>query len=253
MFIHEKEDRMKYFVVILLFACLTVLAGCGAQGQTAAAPTPEVDPLSTEPPVVEVSTLPPPPTETPAPTNTPAPVTFDADIAAASLNLRTGPSLLHDILNLYQQGEVVTLVGSAPGHEWVKVILKDGKTGWMYVPHLTLKGDVTSLPVLPISESLVIQGKVMDASGQAVQGIDVGITRTGGAQRVRVNGMTDSSGTFYAYAPVEYQGTWLAAVIGVDCKSPIVDANCRYAGAFTPGEGIQVTLPQNAEILFTYK
>ncbi len=145
------------------------------------------------------------------------------------------------------------MIGTAPGREWVKVNVKDGKTGWMSVLHLTIKGDLSSLAVLPITESLVIQGKVVDASGKGVQGIDIGTTRLGGAQRVRVDGKTDASGVFYAYAPPEYQGTWLAGVVGVDCKSPIVDTNCRYAGVFSPGEGIQVILPQTTEVLFTYK
>ena len=135
----------------------------------------------------------------------------------------------------------------------MKVLDKDGKTGWMSIQHLTPKGEVSSLPLLTISESLIIQGKVVDASGKGVQGIDIGTTRIGGAQRVRVDGMTDANGMFFAYAPPEYQGTWLSAVVGVACDSPIVDVNCRYAGVFTPGEGVQVTLPQTTEILFTYK
>ena len=70
---------------------------------------------------------------------------------------------------------------------------------------------------------------------------------------MRVDGISLADGTFYAYAPVEYQGTWLASVIGVDCKSPIVDANCRYAGVFEPAAGIDLTLPASSDIQFIYK
>ncbi len=244
---------MKNSIWIISLACLIVSAGCEVNGQVESTPPPAVVEVMTAQPTTELPISNPVPTNTLAPTNAPAPTTVEADILAATLNLRSGPSMLHGILNQYPQGTAVTLIGAAPGREWVKVNVKDGKTGWMSVQHLTIKGDLSSLVVLPITESLIIQGKVVDGSGKGVQGIDIGTTRLGGAERVRVDGKTDVSGLFYAYAPPEYQGTWLAGVVGVDCKSPIVDANCRYAGVFSPGEGIQVILPQTTEILFTYK
>lgn len=244
---------MNRIIWIISLTCLIVSAGCEIKGRVESTPPPAAVEVSTATPTVEVPVVQPVPTETKAPTSTPAPTTIEAEVLAATLNLRSGPSMLHGILNQYPQGTAVTLIGAAPGFEWVKVNVKDGKTGWMSVQHLTIKGDASSLAVLPITESLMIQGKVVDASGKGVQGIDIGTTRLGGAQRVRVDGKTDANGVFYAYAPPEYQGTWLAGVVGVDCKSPIVDANCRYAGVFSPGEGIQVILPQTTEILFTYK
>jgi hypothetical protein len=167
--------------------------------------------------------------------------------------MRSGPGVLHNIINQYQKGDVVTVIARAPGDEWVKVLAKDKKTGWMLVAYLTLKQDLGLLPVYAINESLVIKGRVVNASGTGIPGVQVGVTRIGGAQRVRVDGISLADGSFYAYAPVEYQGTWLASIISVDCKSPIVDVNCRYAGVFEPAAGISLTLPTAEEILFTYK
>ena len=197
--------------------------------------------------------IPQPPTETPTATPVPAPAIFEAEIAAATLNMRSGPSMLHNIINQYEKGATVTVIARAPGNEWVKVLAKDNRTGWMFVTHLTMKQNLELAPVYDINESLVIKGRVVNASGVGLPGIQVGITRMGGAERVRVDGISLADGTFYAYAPVEYQGTWLASVIGVDCKSLIVDANCRYAGVFEPAAGIDLTLPASSDIQFIYK
>ena len=161
--------------------------------------------------------------------------------------------MLHDILNQYQQGDVVSVIGAAPGQQWLKILDKDSKTGWMFISHLNLKGDVAAVPVLPISESLSAVGRVVDASGKGIPGVQVALYRVGGAQVVRVEGTSLADGSLYIYAPVEYQGSWLANVIGVDCTSPIVDTNCRYAGKFTPAAGISLKLPQDSEITFTYQ
>jgi hypothetical protein len=241
-------------VVSIWFLVVLLASGCGSSPTLTATALPtEANPLPT------VKAAPVEPTQTPSPeftatpTNTPAPVVLDGTVNAATLNMRTGPSILHDILNQYQKDDPIKVIGVAPGKEWLKVIAKDGKTGWMYVNHVDLKGDVSSLPTMQINESLAVIGKVVDASGNGIPGIQIGLSRIGGTQAVRVEGITLTDGTVHIYAPVEYQGTWLATVMGAACTSPIVDTNCRFAGKFTPAEGISVKLPQDTEILFTYK
>lgn len=240
----------KLIVVILLVSIL--MAGCGSK----ATPTQAPPPTAINTPVQateEIAVATPTPELPPTPTNTPEPVRLTAEVNAARLNMRTGPSILHDILNQYEKGDSVTVIGAAPGKEWLKVIAKDGKVGWIYVTFVTINGEVSLLPVLPISESLTAVGKVVDANGKGLPGIQIGLTRVGGATMVRVEGITLSDGTVYLYAPIEYQGTWLASIIGVNCTSQIVDSNCRYAGKFLPAEGIRLKLPQDTEIKFTYQ
>jgi hypothetical protein len=243
-----------FLLVVLVFAL--VLVGCKAENSITAVPPIE---LTATPPIitapVEPQTIPTSehPTQAQAPTTAPVPLILEAEVNADNLNLRGGPSLIHNIISQYQKGEIVTMIARAPGNEWVKILAKNKKTGWMSVTHLTLKQDINLLPVFEINESLVVKGKVVDANGNGIPGIQVAVTRLGGADRVRVDGITLPDGTFFAYAPIEYQGTWLASVVGVDCKSPIVDVNCRYAGVFQPTGGVNLTLPATEDVVITYQ
>lgn len=245
----------KWFSTLFALTLFLMIIGCTPAPSTNPVTGNDTIPTQTPeaPQIVAHPTLPPQPVETPTIAPTPAPQVIEGEVSAATLNMRAGPSMLHNIISQYQKGEVVSVLARAPGNEWVKVLTKDNKTGWMYAVHLVFRQNLDLVPVVPINESLVVKGKVVDASGNGIPGIQVAVTRVGGAQRVRVDGKSLSDGTFFAYAPVEYQGTWLASVIGVDCKSPIVDTNCRYAGVFEPTAGINLTLPMKDDIVFTYK
>lgn len=243
---------MKYIRIFLVVILGLMAVGCGTKTEV---------PTQALPPTAE-ATQPPSPTEIPAtatpelppePTATPEPIILTAEVNAATLNMRTGPSILHDILNQYQKGDTVTLIGVAPGWQWVKVLTKDNKAGWMLASHLTVNGQVQALPTLEINESLVAVGRVVDPNGTGLPGIQIGLTRVGGVEAVRVDGISTADGTVYIYAPIEYQGTWQADVIGVDCTSQLVDANCRFGGKFYPTEGIKLKLPQDTEISFKYQ
>jgi hypothetical protein len=252
--------RIKYLVIA---AAAILLAGCGLIGGSpnTSGDNPSLSAIQTA--VVAALATPPAPAATAAPDAPAVPLPadaptqayapFDATVSAETLNLRGGPSLLHNIISQYRKGDVVHLLGRAPGDEWVKAVGADNRTGWMAVTHLTLPVDVTTLPLLEINESLVARGQVVDANGNGIPGIQVALTRMGGADRVRIQGTSGQDGYFYAYAPVEYQGKWLAAVIGIGCTSPIVDANCRYGGVFYPLAGIDLVLPVFTDLIITYK
>jgi hypothetical protein len=253
--IYKKEGWMNK-ILLLAFVFALILVGCNAENSVTAVRVIELtatQPIITAP--VEPQTIPTSelPTQDPAPTTAPVPSILEAEVNADNLNLRGGPSLIHNIISQYQKGEIVTLIARAPGSEWVKILAKNKKTGWMSVTHLTLKQDINLLPVFEINESLVIKGKVVDVNGNGIPGIQVAVTRLGGVDRVRVDGISLSDGTFFAYAPVEYQGPWLASVVGVGCESPIVDANCRYAGVFQPTGGVNLTLPAAEDVVITYQ
>jgi SH3-like domain-containing protein len=237
----------------LLMICLSVIIFTGCAGKAPLTEPPEATPQSEA--TLPATAVPPEPTVAPTstipPTSAPAP--FDAVVTVATLNLRSGPSQLHDIIKLYQKDEIVSVIGHAPGLEWVKVITKDGKTGWMFATFMDLSQPIIDSVEMPISESLVALGKVMDANGMGVPGIEVGLTYVGGVERVRITGTTMMDGTFFTYAPIEFQGAWISTIIGVGCTSPIVDVNCRYNGKFTPLAGINVNLPQDVEINFVYE
>lgn len=243
---------MKDFIRAVIIVSFCFVAACSSASNGG---TPAEEIVSENPPVEVVET----PTEQPSaevaasptlePTVPPAPVTLTAKVSAVAINMRSGPGTLHTVLAQYREGAAVTLIGVAPGNEWVKVITEDGRTGWMSDVHLNVEGDVSSLPEIPITESLVITGKVVDASGKGIAGIGMAAFY----QQRRVDGTTLSNGVFYAYAPPELQGEWLVSVVGVSCTSAIVDSNCRYSGTFQPQSGILLKLPQNAEVTFTYQ
>lgn len=243
---------MKYFIRAVVIVSFCFMSACNATNQ---ASEPSVNSPAENPPEVIDQILPTQPSSellpsaTPEPTAPPAPVTLTAKVAAVAINMRSGPGTLHTVLAQYREGANVTLNGVAPGDEWAKVITEDGRTGWMSVAHLNIDGDVSALPEIPINESLVITGKVVDASGMGIAGIGIAAFY----QQRRVDGTTLQNGVFYAYAPPELQGEWLISVVGVSCTSPIVDSNCRYAGTFQPQAGILLKLPQDAEVTFIYQ
>ena len=243
---------MKHFIRAGLFVSFCFLAACNS---VLPVNLPAATPTAEPPPQVEIQDLSTPteaqPSPTPQPeiTQPPAPVPLTAKVAAAALNMRGGPGTLHTVIAQYNEGAEVTLIGVAPGDEWVKVLTADGRTGWMSVAHLEISGEVSALPELAIHESLVITGRVVDASGKGIPGIDLAALY----QQRRVDGTTLENGVFYAYAPPELQGEWVVNVVGIGCSSPIVDSNCRYAGTFQPQAGILVKLPQNADVTFIYK
>lgn len=243
---------MKRFIraVVIVSFCFVTACNTANNGGTPAGeivaenPPVEVVEAPPEQPSVEAAASP-----TPEPTVPPAPITLSAKVSAVAINMRSGPGTLHTVLAQYREGANITLNGVAPGDEWVKVITEDGRTGWMSVAHLNIEGDVSALPEIPINESLVITGKVVDASGMGIAGIGIAAFY----QQRRVDGTTLQNGVFYAYAPPELQGEWLISVVGVSCTSPIVDSNCRYAGTFQPQAGILLKLPQDAEVTFIYQ
>lgn len=246
-------DNLKKILIIgILTASLTGCTGnfLGSKPQISSPPPAELPEIQ---PTVMVEIPEPTSTASILPTETPQPSVFNAEVTATTLNLRSGPGMLHNIIGQYPKGEVVTVIGRAPGNGWVKILTKTNVTGWMNVQLLDLKSPISSAPELTISESLVAVGKVVDSSGKGIPGIQVAVNRIGGATRVRVESITGEDGMFYSYAPVEYQGTWLVTIIGVGCTSPIVDVNCRYAGKFEPVDGVNIKLPQDVEVLITYR
>ena len=215
---------------------------------TGTAPLPTIPPLDTATPTaLPTATL----TATQIPTATPL-VPVRGVVNVASMNLRSGPSTLHHIVAKYTEGSPVAVVGQAPGGEWLKVEMADNRFGWMAGVFLDLDGDVLGLPVTAVSGSIIFEGRVVDASGEPVDGISVAVFRTGSDGNERGEGSSNSNGHFYLYLPDDAGSDWSAAIVGVDCKSRIMDAACSYNGRFEP-ESLSLTLvPEGAVFEFQY-
>ena len=237
-------------LITVLLVCIFLFNGCTMGAPTATATV--VEPTSTTAPLTPT---PEPPTATPepTPTNTPIPVPIDATIGTTSLNLRSGPGTTFSVLGMYASGGQVSILGKAPGNEWVQVKTSDNQTGWMSVQFLKFTGDLGTSPVLEIKDSLTITGNVIDTSNKGVQGVNLALILTTNGNQKRTDAISNAQGTFYAYLPSDSQGSVTVGVVGVVCTSPIVDASCNYAGTFEPGGNVVVEIPQSKPLVFVYK
>lgn len=57
-------------------------------------------------------------------------ITLDGKVSVKKLNVRTGPSILYDIIELKEKEDVVKII-KAEDNGWYEIELKDGKTGYV--------------------------------------------------------------------------------------------------------------------------
>lgn len=83
-----------------------------------------------------------------SPTYPPAQSYGTATVATGALNVRSGPSPYTPAIASYYRNTVLNLAGTrnAAG-TWVKVILPDGRQGWVNVGYVTLSISIWALPV----------------------------------------------------------------------------------------------------------
>jgi uncharacterized protein YraI len=176
-----------------------------------------------------------------------------ATITAQGVNLRQGPGTLFTRLGQLAEGTKVTVKGKAPGDDWLYVDTGD-RQGWVSaaLTSLATSEQLASVPLQPTGDALKIEGRVAQADGTPLAGIEFA-TFQGSADSnppdTRAHSM--ANGSFYFYLPHGSNGVWRVSLTGVNCKSPIVDENCRYLGAFTPSF-IDVTLPSEQVVEFQY-
>ena len=86
-------------------------------------------------PITGTTPTPPPPTGALGTVNT------------GALNVRTGPDASHPSITTISNGTTVTLLARNASSTWIKVILRDGRQGWVNASFLILNVPVGSLPV----------------------------------------------------------------------------------------------------------
>ena len=69
----------------------------------------------------------------------------------------------------------------------------------------------------------------------------------------RTEAESNGEGFFYAYLPPESSGAWSVGVIGVNCKSRIMDSACSYKGSFEPMSQQLPGIPPAAPVTITYR
>lgn len=228
-------NRYRLTILLMLLVIVAALFGC-----TSSPPPPSEEDILTA--MAETSAAIPTdttdlteePTEPPAPTVTPTPnYVSRAFVTSSNLNLRTGPSQLFNILDTYQQGDEVFVLGRIPSGKWLQVEAKrnDGSgrmfSGWMFADYLDLRTNINDLPIIEVPEEQTITGTIKDNEGNPINGIRVSAfyEPKGGAQ-IYADDTTGADGEFIIYIPENTAGDIDVQIVAVNCNSIIMDDDC---------------------------
>ncbi len=88
------------------------------------------------------------PVTSPTTPTTPPPTGATGTVITGMLNVRTGPGVGYPAFTTVSNGASVTLLGRDSSATWVKVILRDGRQGWVNASFLTTSVPVINLPAL---------------------------------------------------------------------------------------------------------
>jgi hypothetical protein len=188
----------------------------------------------------------------PTPTLSPQPQAISALVNVDVVNFRNGPGTVFNVLFKALKGTPLALLGKDQGSNWVLARSPEGNIGWIILTFITIQGDISNLPTLPIDYAYTIKGRVVDSSGAPIEGLTIAIYQQAGDGERRTDSTTLANGEFSAFVPLTEIGTWNVSVVGISCTSRIVDASCKYSGHFDPVYTTLV-LPQQNLIEFIYQ
>lgn len=246
---------------VFLFLILLLAAGCSNQPTLPPMPTLPVSapPTSTPGPTLAVT---PAPLQTltgptqPAiepPQGSPTPFTpFAASVAVDNLNLRQQPGHLSGILRMLMKDAPLSVLGQAPGGEWIYVQTTEGDRGWVYWQLISSPTDLRACPVVNPEGAQVVRGQLTNQAGRAVTGVQFALEQ--GSQRT--DATTDSDGIFYAFFPPSASGEWVASYVAIRCESSLMDADCSCPAGLCNGTdpvSINFSLPSEGTLTFVWK
>jgi hypothetical protein len=242
---------------LLFFLIMLALPGCSksAENLTPAALT-GTAPAATQA-AIPFPTIPP---LTPSSSSSPTPfISFAVKPAVDNLKLRLNPGFLFDALRMVHQTDTLTVLGKAPGGEWIYVQAADNAEGWVFTQLLTSTVDLKQVPVREPKDVIQIKGRVLDASGVPIPGVGFVISQGATPDSTSNNiSNTDANGDFYSFIPANSTGVWSATYNGIACDSTVwADSTCTnyksgYTGVVIPGT-LTVNLPQAGSLAFTWK
>jgi uncharacterized protein YgiM (DUF1202 family) len=179
--------------------------------------------------------------------------TIQAVISTGYLNLRSGPGVAFTFLGSYPNDTEIKVMERAPGNEWLRVELQDGKTGWMSAAYLKLQGELKQIPLATVTDAQVVTGKIIDSNGEPVEGIQLALGQNYFAPEFQIATVSDEHGNFYIYLPPQAVGAANIQIIGINCQSKIVNSNCNLETHFIYNTFVETTLPSQYPILFLYE
>lgn len=236
-----------------ILVALFLLVGCSMPSRYVVTPIPTITPPAAPTEAATTSAV----SDAPTPTATAgifAP--FEIQLLDAPVNLRINPGTLFDVYRLLPAQATVTVLGKAPGGEWLYVDTDDGSQGWVATALAVTAPDLRNVPTVIPDGIQIITGKVVDTQGQPVTGIGfAAAVGQGGDGADSTNGTTDETGTFYIFLPASAGAIWTVSYVSMACTSNRMDANCNCinntCGQPTP-ERMTITLPDDQLITFTW-
>jgi len=204
-----------------------------------------------------ITTEPNPPTETPQPTatDTPSPTLtstpyqpFEAVVMVDDLFLRSGPGFLHEAYWTYPEGEVVEVLGRAPGLSWVYVHTANNLLGWMKLELLDLQGSLYDAPEVIPDGFVIVKGHVYTPNGNPASHISLMLTPAEGDVSEQDTATTDALGQFYFFLPEGSRGAWMLAASAYGCNSNAVNAACDLMG--TLPAPLEINVQSAAEVWY---
>jgi len=223
---------------------------------------------------VETNTPVPEPTNTLAPTDVPPTITpeptpvlvapFTAEVTVASLGLRSGPSKFFPLLAYYPEGTTVVVSAQIPNSEWVYVTVADStdaaweaesnEIGWMMAVFLDIDEKYTYLPYMYYPSEQILVVYVFDTEGYPVDGVDIAVSYSQDGISNRQDSFSDSSGVALVYFPAGYHGKIVnVEIVGINCKSAIMDENCKMTDYFYKDHFSYAELPYSGFIDFNFE
>ncbi|CAG1009230.1 hypothetical protein ANAEL_03777 [Anaerolineales bacterium] len=170
---------------------------------------------------------------------------------AQNVNLRVNPGRLFKVSRVLAQGTKLQVLGVAPGAGWLNVVNDEGVIGWVGVDFVSGGFDGPPPPVVEPKDVLVVTGTVLDANGSPVNGIGFAVEQGG----QRDDASTDETGTFYAFLPTKFAGSWTVSFVSVACTTQSPDDKCRCTGDTCPKiepNTVTVTVPMSAPLSFVW-
>jgi hypothetical protein len=172
--------------------------------------------------------------------------------------LRAGPGALFNAKTTLALNSQLTVIGVAPGCEWIFVITTFDTTGWVFAGLLEVKPELAIVPLIQPADVQLVRGQVLGPDRHPITGIQFALIEGVGATGTppRTDAVTDSNGIFYAFLPLTAAGTWTVSYTAIACTSNLMNANCQCitgdCGKPDP-EITTVSLPATGMLTFGWK
>jgi len=173
-----------------------------------------------------------------------------------NLVLRANPGYLFEAKTTLPNASRLLVLGRSPGSEWLFIQTPLERTGWVFAQFVTSEGDINIVPLIQPADLQIVRGRVVDENRNPITGIQFAVVQDKAGTPPRNDAITDETGTFYAFMPVNATGTWAVSFTAIVCTSDLMDKDCTCIDGVCGGPfpaSISVTLPLDQTLEFLWK